>query len=51
LPHDVLVILVRRAGTDLVPRGNTTLERGDRLLLFGTFDAVTEARQDLVAIE
>lgn len=51
LPNDVLVILVRRAGKDLVPRGNTALERGDRLLLFGAFDAVTEARAELVAIE
>ena len=49
LPHQVLVLLVRRADADEVPHGETRLERGNRLLLFGSAGVVTEARERLSA--
>ena len=51
LPLRVLVLLVRRADEDVIPDGNTVLRRGNRLLLFGTTEAVREARQRLALIE
>lgn len=51
LPPRVLVLLVRRAGEDTVPDGDTALLRGDRLLLFGSVEAVGEARRRLALIE
>ncbi len=51
LPQRVLVLLVRRANEDVVPHGETVLQRGNRLLLFGGADAVSDARQRLALIE
>ena len=51
LPLRILVLLVRRADEDVIPDGNTVLRRGNRLLLFGTTEAVREARQRLALIE
>ncbi len=47
LPHDVLVLLVRRDNEDVVPYGETVIMRGNRLLLFGGAEAVAEARERL----
>ena len=51
LPERVLVLLIQRNGEDLVPHGNSVLARGDRMLLFGRSEPVTEARRQLIAIE
>ena len=51
LPQRVLVLLVRRASEDVVPHGETVLQRGNRLLLFGGAEAVADARQRLALIE
>lgn len=51
LPQRVLVLLVRRAEEDVVPHGETVLQRGNRLLLFGGSEAVADARQRLALIE
>ena len=51
LPSRVLVLLVRRTDEDVIPDGNTVLARGNRLLLYGTTDAVREARSQLALIE
>ena len=51
LPPRVLVLLVRRADEDVIPNGNTVLYRGNRLLLFGSTEAVREARAGLALIE
>jgi NhaP-type Na+/H+ or K+/H+ antiporter len=51
LEGGVLVLLVERHGDDLVPNGNTLLQRGDRMLLFGRVEAVHQAREQLMAIE
>jgi Trk K+ transport system NAD-binding subunit len=51
LPERVLVLLVRRNDQELIPHGNTVLQRGDRMLLWGTSEAVMRARASLVAIE
>ena len=50
LPPGVLVVLVERGSGELVPRGETPLQRGDRLLLFGRADAVRGARDALIAL-
>lgn len=51
LPERVLVLLIQRNGEDLVPHGNSVLARGDRMLLFGRAEPVSEAREQLIAIE
>jgi NhaP-type Na+/H+ or K+/H+ antiporter len=51
LASGVLILLVERRGEDLVPHGDTVLQRGDRMLLFGRAEAVHEAREQLMAIE
>ncbi len=51
LPERVLVLLVRRGDQEVIPHGNTVLQRGDRLLLWGTTEAVMRARAALVSIE
>jgi Trk K+ transport system NAD-binding subunit len=51
LAGGVLILLVERHGEDLVPHGNTVLQRGDRMLLFGRAEAVHQAREQLMAIE
>ena len=50
LPPGVLVVLVERGASELVPRGSTPLQRGDRLLIFGRADAVRGARDALIAL-
>ncbi len=35
----------------MIPDGNTPLARGNRLLLYGATDAVSEARSQLALIE
>lgn len=50
LPAGVLVVLVERGSDEIVPRGTTPLQRGDRLLLFGRADAVRGARDVLNAL-
>ena len=51
LPERVLVLLIQRNGEDLIPHGNSVLARGDRMLLFGRAEAVSQARRQLIAIE
>jgi len=50
LPQRVLVLLLVRDGGDLVPSGNTVLQTGDRMLLFGRRDLVLESRERLVTV-
>ncbi len=50
LPAGVLVVLVERGPEEIVPRGTTVLEHGDRLLFFGRADAVRGARDTLIAL-
>lgn len=51
LPESVLLLLVQRPGGDLIPRGDTELERGDRIVLFGGVETVREARARLAATQ
>ena len=50
LPQRVLVLLLQRPGGDLVPSGDTVLQQGDRMLLFGLRDLVVDARERLVGM-
>lgn len=47
LPQDLLVVLVARGDTFVIPRGATMLESGDRLLVLGENSSLEEARQRL----
>ena len=51
LPESVLVLLLQRGERDVIPNGGTSLQLGDRMLLFGETEAVQTARELLVAIE
>jgi len=51
LPESVLVLLLQRGERDVIPNGSTSLQLGDRMLLFGETEAVQTARELLVAIE
>ena len=51
LPGRVLILLVRRADEDVIPNGETRVQRGNRLVLFGSAKAVQEARAQLALIE
>ncbi|MQA00269.1 MAG: hypothetical protein GEU80_13245 [Dehalococcoidia bacterium] len=51
LPHNVLVLLIKRGDQEIVPHGDTVLLRDDRMLLFGTAEQVTQARERLVSVE
>jgi Trk K+ transport system NAD-binding subunit len=51
LPERVLVLLIRRGNQEVIPHGNTVLARDDRMLIWGSSAAVTNARAALVAIE
>ena len=42
LPEECLVVAVRRAGRTLVPRGETVLLSGDRLLIIGEPEPISE---------
>ncbi len=43
LPKNALVLLIRRAGHFVMPRGDTELLTGDSLMLLGTPEAIREA--------
>ncbi|MBM3139441.1 MAG: hypothetical protein FJZ92_04295 [Chloroflexi bacterium] len=51
LPERVLVLLVLRGTEEIIPNGNTTLLRGDRMLFWGNTESVKQARADLVSVE
>ncbi len=42
LPSQVMIILVRRGGDVIYPRGNTKLQIGDRLTLLGPLEGIQE---------
>ena len=48
LPNGVLVILIQRKDEEVVPRGETVLQNGDKLLLFGRSTNVNLARDMLL---
>ncbi|HID26844.1 MAG TPA: sodium:proton antiporter [Methanosarcinales archaeon] len=43
LPHDSLIVLIRRKDQSLIAHGDTTLEDGDYITIVGKSDAVIEA--------
>ncbi|MFQ6062670.1 MAG: potassium channel family protein, partial [Methanosarcinales archaeon] len=43
LPHDSLIVLIRRRDQSLIAHGDTTLEYGDYITIVGKSDAVIEA--------
>jgi trk system potassium uptake protein TrkA len=45
LPRGSLIVAVKRAGSLFVPRGNTQLADGDKIILMGTPDAMREVEQ------
>ncbi|MDG1990173.1 MAG: cation:proton antiporter [Dehalococcoidia bacterium] len=50
LPSGTLVILIYRKDDEVVPRGDTVLQNGDRLLLFGRSSNVNLARDMLLQL-
>ena len=50
LPIGTLVILIYRKDDEVVPRGDTVLQNGDRLLLFGRSSNVNLARDMLLQL-
>jgi Trk K+ transport system NAD-binding subunit len=45
LPEGAIIILVRRNGDVIYPRGHTVLQVGDRLTLMGSLESVRELAQ------
>ena len=45
LPHGSLIVAVKRGGTLFVPRGNTQLEPGDKIILMGTPEAMQQVER------
>ena len=45
LPRGSLIVAVKRAGSLFVPRGNTQLADGDKIILMGTPEAMREVEQ------
>ena len=45
LPHEARVMLIRRSGTFVMPRGNTVIEEGDGLLVMGDHKLLHELAQ------
>jgi trk system potassium uptake protein len=45
LPHDSLIVAVRRGDEFFIPRGQSHLERGDKVLVMGTPEALRDVRQ------
>jgi trk system potassium uptake protein TrkA len=45
LPRGSLIVAVKRGGSLFVPRGNTQLADGDKIILMGTPDAMREVEQ------
>ena len=50
LPNGVLAILIYRENDEIIPRGETTLQKGDRLLIFGRSTNVNVARDMLLQL-
>ena len=50
LPNGVLAILIYRENDEIIPRGDTTLQKGDRLLIFGRSTNVNVARDMLLQL-
>lgn len=51
LPREALVILIRREGHFIIPRGNTKLEEGDNLMIIGPDKTLEEVGLLLAAAE
>jgi trk system potassium uptake protein len=49
LPHDSLIVAVRRADTFFIPRGASELAEGDKVVVMGTPDALIEVRRRMTA--
>ncbi len=47
LPKDALIVLIRRGGDMVIPRGDTLIQPGDRILLLASDQARPEARHAL----
>lgn len=47
LPPNTLVLLVDRAGTHIIPRGGTTIQQGDHLLILAAKDLMPAVRKSL----
>lgn len=47
LPPNTLVLLVDRAGTHIIPRGGTTIQQGDHLLILAAKDQMPTVRREL----
>jgi cell volume regulation protein A len=47
LPPDALVVLIKRDGTFIIPRGSVALEAGDRVLVAAEAEALEKTRQIL----
>jgi trk system potassium uptake protein TrkA len=47
LPHDSLIVAVRRGDAFFIPRGAHLLERGDKVLVMGTPEALQDVRRRL----
>jgi trk system potassium uptake protein len=45
LPHDSLIVAVRRGDDFFIPRGASVLQRGDKVLVMGTPEGLQEVRQ------
>jgi trk system potassium uptake protein TrkA len=45
LPHGSLIVAVKRGGSLFVPRGNTQLEPGDKIILMGTPEAMQQVER------
>lgn len=45
LPPNTLVLLVERGGTHIIPRGGTTIQQGDHLLILATKDQIPTVRR------
>lgn len=47
LPHDSLIVAVRRGDAFFIPRGQSRLERGDKVLVMGTPQGLQDIRRRL----
>lgn len=45
LPHESIITFIRRGDNDIIPRGDTTIEAGDRVLVFTQRKAVHKVEQ------